>query len=151
MHRMAEVVSLKSDVSFLEEDQDRPDSLAVPNQRAELPPGVEVFQVSGPLFFAVANRLDEVLDQFPNPPRVFILRLRQVPLIDASGATALRQLVTRCARAGTRVIFSGLRRQPLEILTQMGIRPDGEHLQLADNFQDALTLALGSVGSPRLA
>jgi sulfate permease, SulP family len=148
MHRMAEVVSLKSDVSFLEEDQDAPDSLAEPpNQRAELPPGVEVFQVSGPLFFAVANRLDEVLDQFPNPPRVFILRLRQVPLIDASGAAALRQLVTRCTRAGTRVIFSGLRQQPLEILTQMGIRPDGEHLQLADNFQDALTIALAPPGS----
>jgi SulP family sulfate permease len=95
----------------------------------------------------VANRLDEVLDQFPNPPRVFILRLRQVPLIDASGAAALRQLVARCARVGTRVIFSGLRPQPLEILTQMGIRPDGEHLQLADNFQDALRLALAPVGS----
>jgi len=147
MHSMANVVSLKSDVSFLEEGEDAPDSLAEPNQRAELPPGVEVFQVSGPLFFAVANRLDEVLDQFPNPPRVFILRLRQVPLIDASGARALRQLVTRCARAGTRVIFSGLRPQPLEILTQMGIRPDGEHLQLADDFQDALTLALAPPGS----
>jgi len=140
MHRMAEVVSLKSDVSLLEED--RPDSPAESNQRAELPPGVEVFQVSGPLFFAVANRLDEVLDQFPNPPRAFILRLRHVPLIDVSGAAALRQLVTRCTRAGTRVIFSGLRQQPLEILMQMGIRPDGEHLQFADNFPDALTLAL---------
>ena len=147
MHRMSEVVSLKSDVSFLEEDQDAPDS-PEPNQRAELPPGVEVFQVSGPFFFAVANRLDEVLDQFPNPPRVFILRLRQVPLIDASGAVALRQLVKRCARAGTRVILSGLRRQPLEIVTQMGIRPDGEHLQFADNFQHALTLAVAPVGSP---
>lgn len=73
---------------------------------------------------------------------MFILRLRQVPLIDASGAAALRQLVTRCARAGTRVIFSGLRPQPLEILTRMGIRPNGEHLQFADDFQDAVKLAL---------
>jgi SulP family sulfate permease len=148
MHSMADVVSLKSDVSFREEDEDVPDSLAAPDQRAELPPGVEVFQVSGPLFFAVANRLDEVLDQFPNPPRVFILRLRQVPLIDASGAGALRQLVARCARAGTRVIFSGLRPQPLEILTQMGMRPDGRQLQFAANFQEALTLALAPPDSP---
>jgi SulP family sulfate permease len=146
MHRMTEVVSLKSDISFLEEDEDAPDAPTEFNQRAELPPGVEVFQVAGPLFFAVANRLDEVFDQFPRPPRVFILRLRQVPLIDASGATALRQLVKRCARAGTRVIFSGLRPQPLEILTQMGIRPDGEHLQLAANFQEAVTLALAPFG-----
>jgi sulfate permease, SulP family len=144
MHRMAEVVSLRSDVSLLAEDQDTPDSLAGSDQRSELPPGVEAFQVSGPLFFAVANRLDEVLNQFPQPPRVFILRLRQVPLIDASGASALRQFVVRCTRAGTHVIFSGLQRQPLEILTQMGIRPTGEHLQFAGNFQDALKLALAA-------
>jgi sulfate permease, SulP family len=142
MHRMAEVVSIKSDVSFLEEDRDVPDSLDAPSrQRASLPPGVEVFKVSGPLFFAVANRLDELLNQFGTPPRVFILRLQQVPLIDASGVTALRQLLTRCARAGTRVIFSELRHQPLEIITKMGIRPDGEQLQIADSFQHALTLA----------
>jgi sulfate permease, SulP family len=147
MHRMAEVVSLRSDVSFLEEERDTPDSLVGSNQRSELPSGVEVFQISGPLFFAVANRLDEVLSQFPSPPRVFILRLRQVPLIDASGATALRQLVTRCTRAGTRVIFSGLQQQPLEILTQMGIRPDGEHLRLAANFHDALELTRAPLGA----
>jgi SulP family sulfate permease len=146
MHRMAEVVSLKSDVSLLNEDRDTPDSLVDSDQRSELPPGVEVFQVSGPLFFAVANRLDELLDQFPSPPRVFILRLRQVPLIDASGASALRQFVARCTRAGTRVIFSGLRQQPLEILTRMGIRPDGEHLQLAADFHDAVKLTLGTLG-----
>jgi SulP family sulfate permease len=145
MHRMAEIVSMKSNVSFLEEDEDAPDSLADSYQRSHLPPGVEVFQISGPLFFAVANRLDEVLNQFPEPPRVFILRLRQVPLIDASGAAALRQLVTRCTRSGTRVIFSGLRVQPLQILPQMGIRPDGDRLQFATNFQDALKLAAGSI------
>jgi sulfate permease, SulP family len=145
MHRMAEIVSMKSDVSFLEEDEDAPDSPADSYQRSHLPLGVEVFQISGPLFFAVANRLDEVLNQFPRPPRVFILRLRQVPLIDVSGAAALRQLVTRCTRSGTRVIFSGLGAQPLQILSQMGIRPDGEHLQFASNFEDALKLTAGSI------
>jgi hypothetical protein len=62
------------------------------------------------------------------------------------GATALRQLVTRCARAGTRVIFSGLQPQPLEILTQMGIRPDGAHLQLATTYQEAIRRALAPPG-----
>jgi SulP family sulfate permease len=148
MHRMAEVVSLKADVSFLEEDEDAPDSLAQSNQRAQLPAEVEVFQVSGPLFFAVANRLDDVLDQFPKPPRVFILRLRQVPLIDSSGVTALRQFVSRCARAGTGVIFSGLQSQPLEILSQMGVRPDGAHLRFAENYADAVKLALVPLVAP---
>jgi len=141
MHRMSEVVALRSDVSLIEEDSDDFARPAEPSQRARLPADVEAYQVSGPLFFAVANRLDEVLDQFPRPPRVFILRLRLVPLIDPSGVTALRQLLRRCQRSGTRVILSGLRDQPRTILAQMGIRPDGVHLAFADNFGDAVKLA----------
>jgi SulP family sulfate permease len=141
MHRMSEVVAIGSDVSLLDEDID--DFLQVPqsNQRAQLPDGVEVYQVSGPLFFAVANRLDDVLNQFPKPPRVFILRMRLVPLIDSSGVTALRQLLARCARGGTRLILSGLREQPRSILLQMGIKPDGGNLQFARDFGEALTQA----------
>ncbi|MBN8739306.1 MAG: STAS domain-containing protein [Xanthomonadaceae bacterium] len=137
MHRMSEVVELQSEVSLLEEDRDGTDE---PDQRAQLPPGVEAFQISGPLFFAVANRLDEVLDQFPQPPAVFILRLRLVPLIDASGVTALSQFLSRCERRGTRVILSGLREQPRRVLAQMHVAPDGRQLRFADNFAAAIAL-----------
>jgi SulP family sulfate permease len=141
MHRMSEVVAVESDVSLLDEDADDFGRASEPSQRAQLPPDVEVFQVSGPLFFAVANRLDEVLNQFPRPPRVFILRMRLVPLIDASGVTALRQLLARCSRAGTLVILSGLQAQPRAILEQMGVQPDATRLRLAPNFAEALQLA----------
>jgi len=134
-------VAMRSDVSLLDEDADDFDAAAEPNQRAQLAEGVEAYQVSGPLFFAVANRLDDVLNQFPSPPRVFILRLRLVPLIDASGVTALRQLLKRCERSHTRVILSGLREQPSAILAQMGLKPDGVNLQFAENFADAVKLA----------
>lgn len=67
--------------------------------------------------------------------------MRLVPLIDASGVTALRQLLTRCARNGTRVILSGLREQPRSILLQMGIKPDGTNLQFADDFGAAVLQA----------
>jgi len=141
MHRMSEVVAIGSDVSLLDEDVDDFARAAQPDQRAQLPQGVEVYQVSGPLFFAVANRLDDVLNQFPKAPRVFILRMRLVPLIDASGVTALRQLLKRCARGGTQVILSGLREQPRAILQQMGIKPDGTSLQFARDFAEAVIKA----------
>jgi SulP family sulfate permease len=141
MHRMSEVVAIKSDFALLDEDTDDFASTAEPSQRAQLPPGVEAFQISGPLFFAVANRLDDVLNQFLQPPRVFILRMRLVPLIDASGVSALQQLLKRCAKNGTRVIFSGLQVQPREILLRMGLRADGKQLQFAENFAEAVALA----------
>lgn len=138
MHRMSEVVAMQSGVSLLD-DEDGAE--ATPDQRTQLPPGVEAFQISGPLFFAVANRLDDVLNQFRQPPRVFILRLRLVPLIDASGVTALAQMLTRCRRMGTRVVLSGLREQPREILAQMHVEPDGDWLRFARDFAEALALA----------
>jgi sulfate permease, SulP family len=143
MHRMSEVAAVRSNLSLLEEDVADSESSFDPDQRAQLPPGVEAYQVSGPLFFAVANRLDDVMNQFPEPPRIFILRLRLVPLIDASGVTALRQLLKRAARHGTRVIFSGLREQPRAILLQMGVRADGVRLTFANNFGEALAFAAG--------
>ena len=146
MHRMSEVVALESNVSLIEEDRadtDRPDE---PDQRAQLPPGVEAFQISGPLFFAVANRLDDVLGLFPSPPRVFILRMRLVPLIDASGVTALKQMIERCRRNGTKVILSGLREQPRRILAQMDVSDDSDGLRFARDFGEALKLAAAEVG-----
>jgi SulP family sulfate permease len=141
MHRMSEVVAMQSHVSLLDEDSEDEDSLRNGDQRAQLPPGVEAFQISGPLFFAVANRLDDVLNQFLAPPRVFILRMRLVPLIDASGVSALREFLERCARQGTRVILSGLAEQPRRILEQMDVRPDGTQLRFAKDFAEALRLA----------
>lgn len=145
MHRMSEVVELESQVSLIEEDGDGADGT---DQRAQLPPGVEAFQISGPLFFAVANRLDGVLDRLPRPPAVFILRMRLVPLIDASGVTALRQFLSRCERLGTRVILSGLREQPRRVLTQMQVQPDGRQLRFAEGFSQAIDWASADV-SPR--
>jgi len=141
MHRMSEVVAMESNVSLI--DEDRADSAqgSEPDQRAQLPPDVEAFQISGPLFFAVANRLDDVLNQQPKAPRVFILRLRLVPLIDASGVTALTQMIERCKRRGTKVILSGLREQPRRILAQMGVVDDGGALRFADDFSQALAYA----------
>jgi SulP family sulfate permease len=140
MHRMSEVVAMESNVSLIDEDRADADR-SEPDQRAQLPSGVEVFQISGPLFFAVANRLDDALNQFPKPPRVFILRMRLVPLIDASGVTALTQVIERCRRHGTRVIVSGLREQPRRILAQMGVSENGDWLRFTRDFGEALSAA----------
>jgi SulP family sulfate permease len=147
MHRMSEVVAMESNVSLIEEDRADRDRPVEPDQRARLPAGVEAFQISGPLFFAVANRLDDVLDVLlPKSPRTFILRMRLVPLIDASGVAALRQVIERCRRRGTKVIFSGLREQPRSILAQMNVVDDGDQLRFALDFEEAVRIAGGADG-----
>ena len=144
MHRMSEVVSV-SNVSDEPGELSDSDAEEEPDQRDRLPPGVAAFRISGPLFFAVANRLDEVLDQFPVPPKVFILRMRLVPMIDASGAYALRQFLSRCARHGTQVILSGVQPQPHALLISQGLGDAPNLLGIADGFDAALEWAAHAV------
>ncbi len=133
MHRMSTSVSVAA-----VEDGDSADE---PDARQRLPEGVEMFRFSGPLFFAVANRLDQVLDPIRDPPKVFILRMRQVPLIDASGVTALEEFINRCQKMGTAVILSGLHGQPREILRQMDLGKHPNLLGLTAGFDEALAMA----------
>src|SRR5690606_28789757 len=119
MHRMSGIVALDSGARL--DDEDDETGAPQPDQRDLLPAGVAAFRISGPLFFAVANRFDTVLDQYPEMPRIFILRLRLVPLIDTSGAQALHEFLERCHRRGITVVLSGLQPQPARVLTSMGV------------------------------
>jgi SulP family sulfate permease len=138
MHRMSESVSVRS--ASENDDDDEPD------MRQRLPDGVEMFRFNGPLFFAVANRLDQVLDPMREAPKVFILRMRRVPLIDASGVTALEEFLNRCQKLGTAVILSGLSGQPRRILHQMDFGRHPNLLGLTDGFEEALEMAREAAG-----
>jgi SulP family sulfate permease len=148
MHRMSEVVSVESAGGMLEDEVDDLSGPELPDQRDQLPKGVAAFRIAGPLYFAVANRLDEVLDQFPVPPKVFILRMRLVPMIDASGAHALKQFVARCGKSGTVVILSGVQAQPHRLLLDQGLGNAANLLGFAEDFDTALGWARQAVAVP---
>lgn len=142
MFRMAEAVEVSSGIRMIDDDlgpaaADERDL----DQRAALPRGVEAYQIGGPLFFGAANRLDNLLDQFLEPPRVLILRMRLVPVIDASGVHALRNLADRCHRLGIALIISGLQEQPARVIAKMGLEHGSGAPHLASEFEQALEMA----------
>ena len=141
MHRMSEVVEISSGVRLIDEPEDELGKDSEQGQRAILPAGVEAFRISGPLFFGAASRLDTVLDRFTRPPAVFILRMGLVPIIDASGVHSLKTLAERCRRQGTRLIVSGLRKQPHQVLRDMHIGERQGELHFVGDFNDACVLA----------
>jgi SulP family sulfate permease len=144
MFRMAEVVEVSSGIKLIDSENDETvEGLA---QRELLPKDVEAFQISGPLFFGATSRLDDVLDQFRQPPKVFILRMRLVPFIDASGVHALRMLLDRCRRRDIVLVMSGLQAQPLRVVHQMHLAPRDGELHFVTDFDAALQLALSLIG-----
>ncbi|MBC7990104.1 MAG: SulP family inorganic anion transporter, partial [Luteimonas sp.] len=141
MFRMAEAVEVSSGVPLLDEDGNTSSNEADAEQRAQLPKGVEAFQVNGPLFFGAASRLDNLLDQFFSPPMVLILRMRLVPFIDASGVHALKTLTDRSQRRGIVLILSGLQPQPQRVITDMHLDERAGQLHFASNYDEAIELA----------
>ncbi|MGJ7030996.1 SulP family inorganic anion transporter [Niabella hirudinis] len=71
-----------------------------------LPPGIEVFEISGPLFFGAVYKFRDAMKFMGHPPKVLIIRMRQVPIIDATGIKALREIHRDALRHGTRLILS---------------------------------------------
>jgi sulfate permease, SulP family len=91
----------------MQNELEDPDSLA----NKSIPKEVEVYEIQGPLFFGVAEKLVDTLMLFEKPPRVFILRMRYVPLIDAAGLHALEVLHERLHAHNTVLILSGVNEQ----------------------------------------
>ncbi|GAB2506898.1 sulfate permease [Pseudoxanthomonas sangjuensis] len=150
MFRMAEAVEVSSGVRIIDDDLQNTDPAraADANQRAQLPKGVEAYQISGPLFFGAANRLDNLLDQFLAPPKVFILRMRLVPVIDASGVHALKKLAERCERKGIVLVISGLQEQPNRVIANMQLAHHAGEVRFASDFEHAVRLARAIADHP---
>ena len=100
-----------------DEGRDDPDAIS----HKEVPSGVEVYEVDGPLFFGIADTLKDVLHNMEFTPKVFILRMRKVPVIDASGLHALAELHKKCQRDKTVLILSGVNGQPAKHLKKFGL------------------------------
>lgn len=71
-----------------------------------LPPGVRVFDVSGPLFFGAADKFQHVLTEINDRQRVVIIRLRHVPMIDATGMHRMGHTLRELQRRGRRVFLT---------------------------------------------
>jgi SulP family sulfate permease len=119
MRRMAALSQAGYVTRMLSEDEDVDDPQAI--ARRDVPAGVEVFEVQGALFFGAATKFRDAIQQIESPPRVLIVRLRDVIAIDASGLHELDQLCIDSARRGVRVVLSGVHAQPLVVLERSGL------------------------------
>ena len=121
----------------MESEENDPDSTA----NKAIPKGVEVYEIQGPLFFGVAEKLVDTLLLFEKPPQVFILRMRYVPLIDAAGLHALEVLHERLSHTSTRLILSGVNPQVEQFIRSSHIDETVGRENIVDHIDKALSRA----------
>jgi SulP family sulfate permease len=123
-----------------------PEELTVDDQaqRASLPRGVEVFRFAGPMFFGVAGEMLDTLRRTGRNPRLIILRMDRVPMIDSSGVAALQAFLRHARHNGTQVVLCDLRPQPGELLARVWDELEGA--QRAGSFEAALSASRQTPG-----
>lgn len=71
-----------------------------------MPEGLDVFEINGPLFFGAAYKFKDAMKVIENPARVLIIRMRNVPVIDATGIRVLREVHAATTKSGTKLVLA---------------------------------------------
>ena len=116
MRRMASVASTANVTTALEASLG--DEAEAPLlDRRMIPAGVEVYEINGPFFFGAAQAFKDTIGRVSGKPKVLIIRMRHVPVLDSTGMRSLRDVVHRTRKDGTVVILAEAQSQPLAALS----------------------------------
>jgi SulP family sulfate permease len=109
--------------------------------KIDIPKRVEVFEVYGSLFFGAVSQFKESIRVVASKPRVIILRMRQVPTIDASGIHILEELVRESHSSGCIIVFSAVSRAVYRVMRKSGFVETINKKNFAPDIFGALEIA----------
>jgi SulP family sulfate permease len=138
IRRMAEVTNVSAVTRELEDADDSDGELVSPRR---IPDGVEVYEINGAFFFGAAERFKDTLARVARKPKVLIIRMRHVLVLDSTGMHALKDVVHRTRKDGSHVLLSDVHMQPLVVLTGSPVLEEIGHENLFATLDQALAKA----------
>lgn len=113
MKRMSDTTQVHS--LGLDNEEDEEENL-VDNISEE----VLVYEINGPFFFGAADKFMEVIKEVQGPSKYIILKMTNVPAMDATAIHALENLYSSCKVYKTDIILSEVQEQPYSVLEKSG-------------------------------
>ena len=114
MKRMAETADIKA-----WKYTDSPDITPGEAEKLrDIPHSISVFEICGPMFFAAADQIVNINSH--HHTKVVVIRMRNVPAIDASAMHSLHELADRAKRKNITLIFSHVNEQPMHVMEKDG-------------------------------
>lgn len=139
MHRMSREMEIETDdPALVEKKYGGRDLSEILRHR-----GVVSMRISGPLFFGGVSNISRYLKNMKEMPKVLILRMGYVPVVDASGANIIVEFVKKQRKKGIKVIFSNVKKQPRRVLHQAFLDEgiDYHTISTSSTFDNALKMA----------
>lgn len=113
-------------------------------------PQISFFTVEGPLFFGAADKFESVITYHINKrPKVLILKMKHVSIIDATGIANLSSLVRDFHKTGGVTLFSEVNPKVEHMLKISGLYDEIGKKYFFQSSTDAVDYAIGIVDSEK--
>ena len=106
-----------------------------------IPGDVEIFELSGPFFFGAAYKFKDAIKIIEKKPRVLIVRMRHVPVIDATGINTIKDVLHMCNHDHIQLILCEIQPKVLDELKRSRLLFKIGKRFITDDFNIALTRA----------
>ena len=133
MKRMADETSVEGWTYF------DPENDADAIELKQVPEGVLVYEISGPMFFGMADQMAEITLQ--ETTKVLVIRMRSVPAVDVTALHSLNVLIDTCKQKNVRLVFSHVNEQPMKSMDKAGIIDAVGNENFCKHIDDALARA----------
>ncbi len=133
MKRMSEESNIQSWKYIQQDDTDTIGLMDVPKH-------ISVYELNGPLFFAVANQIQTI--KVKKYTKCVILRMRSVPSVDTDAIRNFEKLVKSCQKKGVVVIFSHVNEQPMRAMGKAGLLEKVGAENFCDNIEASMERAM---------
>ncbi len=136
MRRMTQISNVGVITKDLNDSSDNDDPNSI--HKYTVPKGVEVFEINGPFFFGAAYKFKDSMRFVENSPKVLIIRMRYVPVIDATGLHTLELVFKEAEKMDTHFVISGIQPEVYTELEKSGLLDKLGKENVLTNIDDAL-------------
>lgn len=100
-----------------------------------------VYEINGPLFFGAANTFLDILNEVSIHADILILRMRNVPIMDATAFNVLKRIDAHCRKHHIMLMFSGVQPKPYSLMVKTGFVSRLGEDRFCKDFNTALKIA----------
>lgn len=133
MKRMSDVTEVHS-WKYAEDEEE-----AEREKLRKLSPHINVYEISGPLFFGAADVIGRIAVK--DHAKCLILRMRSVPALDSTALNAMTDLYKNCEKRGITLILSHVNQQPMKVMEKAGFVQKVGQENFCENIDRAIKRA----------
>lgn len=119
------------------DDEDDPEYVSL----KQVPAYTQVFEISGPMFFGVSDKLISIPKEIKKDTKTVILRMSRVTALDFTALNAIRLMYNKFQKNGITLIFSHVMDQPASVMKKAGFINEIGYENFCDSIHAALARA----------